>query len=69
MIDATIPKSRLSSEIEESHLEVLQPDTLPKRNSPPQGEAMKCFCRIRACDNKNGNLLNLNRNLQNRRKY
>lgn len=55
MIDAALPKPRLSSEIEELNQEVPLAETLPKRTGPVQGEAMKCFCRIRpGGDIKNG---------------
>ena len=54
MINSTlpIPKPRMS-EFEEPTFIEGQSETLPKK-AVPQGEAMKCFCRIRPSDLKNG---------------
>ena len=45
MIYPALPKSRFGNEINEYHQEVQLPQTLSHRNTAPQGEAIKCFCR------------------------
>jgi hypothetical protein len=57
MINSTLPlpKPRMSDN-EDPTIQEFQPETLPKK-PVVQAEAMKCFCRIRPSDMKNGILI------------